>query len=105
MKKYAWTWTVKPEYVEEYVSMHKNPWPEVVEAHKKAGFHNYSIFRNGNQFFYVFETDDEPYARQYCADDEACIKWNDIAMKMIASEFGDRVESGITYLDEVWYVE
>lgn len=104
MKKYAWTWNVKPEYVEEYVRMHKNPWPEIMEAHRKAGFHNYSIFRNGCQFFYVFETEDEPKARQGCAEDESCIKWNEIAMRMIESEFGARVESGIEYLEEIFYL-
>ena len=55
MKKYAWTWNVKPEYVEEYVNMHKNPWPEIMQAHSDAGIKNYSIFRNANQFFYVLE--------------------------------------------------
>lgn len=105
MKKYAWTWTIKEECVEEYVRMHLNPWPEVVEAHEKAGFKNYSIFQNGRQFFYVFETEDVDAARQYCAEDEACIKWNKIAMSMIEADFGDRVETGIEYMPEVFYIK
>jgi len=104
MKKYAWTWTIKPEFVEEYVSMHKNPWPEIMEAHRKAGFKNYSIFRNGNQFFYVFESDDVDAARAYAAADEACQKWNDICMKMIDADFADNVETGIDYMEEVFYL-
>lgn len=49
--KLAWTWRVKEECLEEYVAMHLNPWPEVLEEHSKAGISNYSIFQNGNQFF------------------------------------------------------
>ena len=105
MKKYAWTWTIKPEYVEEYVKMHKNPWPEIMEAHRKGGFKNYSIFRNGRQFFYVFECDDVDFARQYAAADEACRKWNDICMNMIEADFSENVETGIKYMEEVFYLE
>lgn len=48
--KLAWTWRVKEECLEEYVAMHLNPWPEILEEHSKAGISNYSIFQNGNQF-------------------------------------------------------
>jgi len=105
MKKYAWTWTIKPEFVEEYVRMHKKPWPEIMEAHRIAGFKNYSIFRNGRQFFYVFECKDVDAAREYAAADEACRRWNDICMKMIDADFSERVETGIEYLEEVFYLE
>ena len=64
-KKYAWTWKVKPECLDEYVKMHNNPWPEIMEEHTKAGYRNYSIFQNGNQFFYCFECDDIKYANEY----------------------------------------
>ncbi len=51
--KYAWTWKVKPEVLDEYVQMHLNPWPEILEGHSRAGIRNYSIFQQGNQFFIV----------------------------------------------------
>jgi L-rhamnose mutarotase len=105
MKKYAWTWTIKEEYLEEYVRLHKNPWPEIMEAHSRAGFRNYSIFQNGRQFFYVFECKDIQYARDYVAQDEACVRWNNMCMKMMEMDFGSRVESGITYMGEVFYLE
>ena len=56
--KFAWTWTIKKESLEEYVKMHLDPWQDVLEEHNKAGIKNYSIFQNGNQFFYVFACDD-----------------------------------------------
>lgn len=49
--KYAWTWFVKEEYLDEYVKMHLNPWPEILEEHTKAGYRNYSIFPERQSVF------------------------------------------------------
>lgn len=105
LKKYAWTWKVKPEAVEEYVEMHKNPWPEIMDAHRRAGFHNYSIFRNGNQFFYVFETDDVDAAMKYCDADPDCQRWNAITSKMVEGGFDLGAPAPVEYLDEVFFLE
>ena len=63
--RYAWTWTVKAECLDEYVKMHLNPWPEILTEHSRAGIRNYSIFQNGRQFFYCFECDDPAAAFAY----------------------------------------
>ena len=63
--KFAWTWTIREEVLEEYVQMHLAPWPEIMEEHSKAGIRDYSIFQNGNQFFYCFLCDDVEAAFAY----------------------------------------
>ena len=50
--RYAWTWRIKPNRIDEYVRMHKEPWPEIMREHSAAGIRDYSIHRDGNQFFY-----------------------------------------------------
>jgi L-rhamnose mutarotase len=107
MAKYAWTWKVKPECINEYVQMHLNPWPEIMRAHSAAGFKNYSIFQNGTQFFYILECDgdiDEAFAKM--VNDPDCIRWNNITSKMldVSLENGD-VSTGIAYLREVFYLK
>ena len=102
--KYAWTWQIKDEYLEEYVAMHENPWPEVLEEHRKAGFKNYSIFQNGNQFFYCFECDKPETAFAITNDAEACKKWNEITSKMVEGSF-DFAEKMPTKMKEVFYLE
>jgi L-rhamnose mutarotase len=107
MAKYAWTWKVKSECIEEYVKMHLNPWPEIMKAHSEAGFKNYSIFQNGNQFFYVLECDgDVEAAFQKMVKDPDCIRWNNITSKMldVGLENGD-VSTGVEYLREVFYLK
>jgi L-rhamnose mutarotase len=107
MAKYAWTWKIKPECIDEYVKMHLNPWPEIIKAHSEAGFKNYSIFQNGNQFFYVLECDgDVKAAFQKMVKDPDCIRWNSITSTMldVGLENGD-VSTGVEYLREVFYLK
>lgn len=103
--KIAWTWKIKEEFLDEYVKMHENPWPEVLEEHKKAGIRNYSIFQNGNQFFYCFECDDVKAAFEYLANSEICKKWNSITSKMLEGSFDFSQDEPVKPLKEVFYLE
>ena len=103
--KYAWTWYVKAECLEEYVKMHLQPWQEILVEHSVAGIKNYSIFQNGNQFFYCFECDDVKAANEYIANSEACQRWNAITSKMVEGSFDFNEEEPIKYMREVFYLK
>jgi L-rhamnose mutarotase len=103
--KFAWTWRVKPERLEEYVSMHLDPWPEVMAEHSRAGIRNYSIFQNGNQFFYCFECDDVKRAFEYIDQSEACQRWNAITSQMVEGSFDFAEADPIKPLREVFYLK
>ena len=105
MAKYAWTWQIKPECLEEYVAMHLNPWEEIMEEHRKAGYRNYSIFQNGSQFFYVFECDDIDAAHAYIAKSGDCARWNAITSKMVEGSFDFHKENPIEFMWEVFFLE
>lgn len=104
-RKYAWTWKVKEECLEEYVKMHLNPWPEIMKAHTEAGYRNYSIFQNGNQFFYVFECDDVQKAFDYVNQNEDCQRWNAITSKMVEGSFDYAESEPICFMPEVFFLE
>lgn len=103
--KFAWTWYVKEEYLDEYVKMHLNPWPEILDEHSKAGYKNYSIFQNGNQFFYCFECDDVQAAFEYINKSEVCNRWNAITSKMVKGSFDYGDDAPIKPMDEVFYLK
>ena len=103
--KVAWTWNVKEECLEEYVNMHLNPCPEILEEHSKTGIRNYSIFQNGNQFFYCFECDDLEAAFSYIAKSDVCKRWNAITSKMVAGSFDFNGAEPIKPLREVFYLK
>lgn len=103
--KFAWTWTIKEEFLNEYVNMHLNPWPEVLEEHRKAGIRNYSIFQNDRQFFYVFECDDVQAAFEYMDKSEVCRRWNAITSKMVEGSFDFGQPDPIRPLREIFYLK
>jgi L-rhamnose mutarotase len=102
--KFAWTWNVKEEYVDEYVKMHLDTWPEVLKAHSEAGIRNYSIFQNGNQFFYCFECDDVAAAFAHIDKDDACQRWNAITSKMVQGSFDFGQAEPIRPMDQIFYL-
>jgi L-rhamnose mutarotase len=103
--KFAWTWYVKEEHLDEYVKMHLNPWKEILDEHSKAGIKNYSIFQNGNQFFYCFECDDVQAAFDYIAKSEACNRWNAITSGMIKGSFDLNEAEPIKPMREVFFLK
>jgi L-rhamnose mutarotase len=103
--KFAWTWKVKKEHLEEYVKMHLAPWEEIMQEHSNAGIKNYSIFQNENQFFYCFECDDVKRAFAYIDKSEVCNKWNDITSKMVEGSFDFNDEEPIKPMREVFYLK
>lgn len=103
--KFAWTWTIREEDLEEYVRMHMAPWPEIMEEHSKAGIRDYSIFQNGNQFFYCFVCDDVEAAFAYIAESDACNRWNAITSKMVVGSFDFNEAVPIQPMQEVFYLK
>ena len=51
MEKYAWSGKIAPGAKSEYIKRHNEIWPEMVEALKKAGIRNYTIWNTGDTLF------------------------------------------------------
>lgn len=67
---------VYPDQYEEYERRHNNLFPEMRQALKEAGAHNYSIYldkKTGNLFAYLEVDDIEKYNQ--ISESEACKKW------------------------------
>ena len=103
--KFAWKWRIKEEFLEEYVKMHLDPWPEIMAEHTAAGIFNYSIFQNGNEFFYCFQCDDVKKAFAHIDKSESCQRWNAITSKMVEGSFDFAKANPITFLREVFYLK
>ena len=85
--RYAWTWRIKPDQIDEYVRMCRDPWPEIMKEHAAAGIHDYSIYREGDRFFYTFACDDVEAAFRYLAASEPFQRWNAITSNMKEGSF------------------
>jgi L-rhamnose mutarotase len=57
MPRVALLLKVRPDKLEEYKEHHTRVWPELLEAHRRAGWYNYSLFmRKDGLVFGYFET-------------------------------------------------
>jgi len=55
---------LKPESVQEYVRLHQQVWPELLEAYRKAGITQVSCFLNGLDLVVYSEYEQEVYERE-----------------------------------------
>jgi L-rhamnose mutarotase len=67
---------IRPEKGEEYVRRHIEVWPEMLEALRRAGWHNYSLFLgdDGTLIGYL-ECEDFPAAQAAMAATEVNARW------------------------------
>ena len=55
MKRFGQLIGLRPEAYEEYVRIHAAVWPEILDAIRKAGIRNYSIFHRAGTLFGYYE--------------------------------------------------
>ena len=71
MNRVGFVLKVKSDLVEEYKRRHEHVWPEMQEALRRNGWHNYSLFmRRDGMLFGYFETPDSLQAALDGMDDE-----------------------------------
>ena len=57
MRRVAFLFRVKPEKLAEYREHHRSVWPEMLDAHRRTGWCNYSLFAGPDGLvFGYFET-------------------------------------------------
>jgi L-rhamnose mutarotase len=52
---------LKPDKIEEYCTLHANPWPGVLKTITECNLRNYSIYLHGDKVFAYFEYVGEDY--------------------------------------------
>ena len=69
---------------ERYEAYHREVWPEVLTAIRRAGITKYLIFRDGLDLFHYIECGDYDRAIAELADDPINIKWQAEMAPMMA---------------------
>lgn len=106
MQRVCFLLKVKPERLEEYKRRHQAVWPDMLEALRDTGWHNYSLFlREDGLLVGYLETDDFEAARQAMAAREVNERWQaDMAPFFEALE-GQRPDQGLMTLEEVFHLD
>lgn len=98
----AFVLRVRPERLDEYVETHRRVWPEMLDALRRAGIRNYTIFRHGNQMFGYFEADDLEAAGRYLEAQEVVSRWQDAMAELLEERVPDE---GPPALEEVFRLD
>lgn len=77
---------LKPEYVQEYIDMHDEPWPGLVEAIKDSGFLEEYIYMFGNMVIVVIKCQDFEGSKNKLARHEIFQKWTKKVLSMLEED-------------------
>lgn len=106
MQRVGFMLKVKPDKIEEYKARHKAVWPEMLQALRETGWHNYSIFMHtdGTLFFYV-ETPDFKAALEGMAQREVNTRWQEYMKDLFENTEGKPADQSFILLEEVFHLD
>ena len=105
MKRVGFQFKVRGDRLEEYKEHHKHVWPEMLDALRETGWHNYSLFmRADGLIFGYFETEESLSAAQAkMAEKEVNTRWQEFM-----SDFMDanaRPDETFVELEEYFHLD
>lgn len=98
----AFVLRVRPDKIDEYVEAHRSVWPEMLAALRNAGVRNYTIFRNGNEVFGYFESDDLESSAASMEAQDVNARWQDTMAGLLEERVPD---SGPPKLEEIFRLD
>src|SRR5512143_178950 len=107
MKRVGFVLKVRSDKLEEYKQHHKAVWPEMQEALRRTGWHNYSLFmREDGLLFGYFETPDSfQVARDGMSREEINAKWQDSMAPYFENLSGAHADQSMVELEEVFHLD
>lgn len=101
MERVCFQLQVRPDRLEEYRVRHREVWPEMLDALREAGWHNYSLFlRDDGLLVGYVETDDFEAAQRAMAATEVNERWQ----RDMAAFFDARADHAFVRLEEVFHL-
>jgi L-rhamnose mutarotase len=96
---------VRPDRLDEYKARHLAVWPDMLAALSSAGWRNYSLFLRADGLLVGYlETDDFEDARQAMEETDVNARWQAAMAEFFELPSGDRPDTGLERLDEVFHL-
>jgi L-rhamnose mutarotase len=106
MYRVCFTLRVRPDRLDEYRRRHAEVWPEMLEALRDTGWHDYSLFlRDDGLLVGYFLTEDLAAARAGMAATEVNARWQAEMAPFFEGLDGAAPDEGFTVLDEVFNLD
>lgn len=106
MKRVGFLFKIKQDRIPEYKQHHAAVWPEMLDALRRTGWHNYSLFlRPDGLLFGYFEAAESFEASQAAMAKEAInLKWQEFMGPFFDSIEG-RPDENMMNLEEVFHLD
>jgi L-rhamnose mutarotase len=107
MKRIGFLLKVKADKIQEYKEHHKKVWPEMLDALRRTGWNNYSLFmREDGLLFGYFETPDSfQAALDGMAKEEINAKWQDFMAPYFENLGGSHADESMVAIEEVFHLD
>jgi L-rhamnose mutarotase len=96
---------VKRDRLEEYKARHRAVWPEMLDALRQAGWHNYSLFlRDDGMLIGYLETPDFDHALKAMAETEINARWQTWMADFFEGVPGRHADEQMAPIPEVFHL-
>lgn len=106
MQRVCFLLQVKKDRLEEYKRRHRHVWPEMLQALRETGWHNYSLFlRDDGLLVGYLETPDFQTALRGMTDRDINAKWQAEMGPFFERLEGQRPDEAMLTLEEVFHLD
>lgn len=107
MKRVGFLLKVKPDKIAEYKEHHKAVWPEMLDALRRHGWHNYSLFmRDDGLLFGYFEAEESLQASlEGMKGEEVNARWQTFMAPYFEALGGRYADEALVELEEVFHLD
>ena len=107
MKRVGFLLKVKQASIREYKKHHEAVWPEMQEALRRTGWHNYTLFirDDGLVFGYVEAEESLQTSLDAMAKEAINLKWQEFMAPYFESLAGSRPDETMIQLEEYFHLD
>ncbi len=107
MRRVGFLLKVRPDKIEEYKAHHKTVWPEMLDALRRTGWHNYSLFMrdDGLLFGYLQTPENFQAALAGMSKQEINVKWQAFMAPFFENLMGAHADQSMLELEEVFHLD
>ncbi len=107
MKRVGFLLKVKEDKLEEYKKHHETVWPEMLEALRRTGWRNYSLFmkEDGTLFGYFEAAESFQDSLAGMEKEEINARWQDFMAPYFEGFGGAHADENMVELEEVFHLE
>jgi L-rhamnose mutarotase len=105
LKRYAFILRLRPGAAQAYDEAHRAVWPEMLALLKRAGVHEYSIFRRDDLLILTLRAEDFEATWRRIEADPTNTRWQEAMAPYFAPHEGLRPGERFPMMEEVFYLQ